>query len=282
MYKKRIKDWAIDKNVKSDKPPTSPRTRQRRDATQKDSQPSIMGTVVDTQNTSNYANSCPSLAQQSQYGTLPPAGKAVQREYQTPTTMSSPQPRNDDQYWASVDQSQGDRSYSPSLAQNGHYAQQLQTSALLGSIRDRFLEASEAITRRDTARLFEILNPAYEAMSSVAETEPAQLLAVVADLFGLLHRRPDHQDMLRQLLHYVLALVPDAVRQNQFLSCDSQVLTFLGQPGHDPVSSEPLETSYESGSRPTASPRDYNYYGQPSGAGPAFDSSSVEDRRHPY
>lgn len=282
MYKKRIKDWAIDKNMKSDKPPTSPRTRQRRDATQQDSQPSVMGTVVDSQNMSNYANSCPSSAQQSQYGTLSSPGKAVQREYQTPTTMPYPPPRNDDQCWASVDQFQNDDSYSPPLAQNRHYDEQPRTSALLGSIRDRFLEASEAITRRDTARLFEILNPAYEAMSKVAETEPAQLLAVVADLFGLLHRRPDHQDMLRQLLDYVLALVPDAVRQNQFLSCDSQVLNFLGRPGHDSVSSVPLGTAYGAGSRPTASPRDHGYYAQPSEAGPAFDNNSGGDRRHPY
>ena len=282
MYKKRIKDWAIDKNLKSDKLPTSPRTRQRRDAAQSEPQSSVRGTLTDSQNISNYVNSCPYLTQQFQDGTLPSAEEAMQTEYRIPTTILPPQQDNDSSYWASAGQSHGDGSYPPSLSQSVQLAEQALTSDSLHIIRDRFLEASEAITRRDAARLFNILNPAYDAISNVAATEATQLLAVIVDLFELLYRRTDHQDMLRQLLHYVFALIPDAVRQDQFLSCNSQVLNLLGRSGYDSPFGVPLDMAGSAGSGPTASRLDNDYYEQPSGAGLAFDSKFRGNLRHPY
>lgn len=282
MYKKRIKDWGIDKNLKSDKLSTSPRIHQRRDATPNDSQSSVRGTVAGAQKTSNYVEYCPDLAHQPQYGTSSSAEETRQREYQNPTTTLAPQQHGAGHYWASAGQSHGyGSSYSPSLAHSDQHEEQARSSYLLDSIRDRFLEASDAVTRRDTAGLFEILNPAYEAISNVSETEPTQLLAIVVDLFELLYRRPDHQDMLRQLLHYVFALVPDAVRQDQFLSYNSQVLTLLGRSGHDSPSGVQLDTAYSADSRPTASRNDYDYYEQPSEAGPTFDNRTRGDCRHP-
>lgn len=282
MYKKRIKDWGIDKNLKSDKLSTSPRIHQRRDATPNDSQSSVRGTVAGAQKKSNYVGYCPDLAHQPQYGTSSSAEEARQRECQNPTTTLAPQQHSAGHYWASAAQSHGYGSpYSPPLAQSDQLDEKARSSILLDSIRDRFLEASDAVTRRDTAGLFEILNPAYEAISKVSETEPTQLLAVVVDLFELLYRRPNHQDMLRQLLHYVFALVPDAVRQDQFLSYNSQVLTLLGQSGHDSAFDMPLDTADSADSRPAASRHDYNYYQQPSEAGPAFDNGTRGDYRHP-
>lgn len=282
MYKKRIKDWAIDKNLKSDKLLTSPRTRQRRDAVQSEPQSSVTGTVNDFQNTRDYVNSCPDPAQRSQYGTLPSAEEAMQTEYLMPTTMLLPQQSNDGHYWASADQCHGDSSCCPTLSQSAQLTEQARTSILLDGIRDRFLEASEAITQRDTARLFDILNPAYDDISHVSETEPTQLLDVIIILFELLYRRPNHQDMLRQLLHYVFALVPDAVRQNQFLSCNSQVLTLLGRSGYDSSFCVPLDAAASRASRPTASRLDYDCYEQLSGAGLALDNRLGRDCRHPY
>lgn len=282
MYKKRIKDWGIDKNLKSDKLLTSPRTHQRRDATHDYSQSGVRGNAADARRISNYVESYPDLAHQPQYGTSSSAEDARQSEYHTPATTSAPLQHSAGHYWESAGQSYGDGSYSPSLAQIDQFDEQARTSALLDSIRDRFLGASDAITRRDTAGLFEILNPAYEAISNVSETEPTRLLDVIVDLFELLYRRPSHQDMLRQLLHYVFALVPDAARQNQFLSYNSQVLTLLGRSDHDSSFGVPSDTADSADSRPTASRHDYDYYEQPSSAGPAFDNRFGGDCRHPY
>lgn len=283
MYKKRIKDWAIDKNLKSDRPLTSPRTQQRRDAMQKDSQSSVRGTMVDAPKTSHYVKTCPDLAQQLQYGSPPSAEEAMQRQYHTPTSMLPPQQQpNDNQYQASASRFHGDGFYSPSLSQSGQPDEQTRITVLLGSIQDRFLEASDAITRQDTTELFAILNPAYEAISSVSETEAPQLLAVVVDLFQLLYRRPNHQDMLRQLLQYVFALVPDAVRRDQFLSFNSQVLTLLGQSCHHSPFDVPLDTAGATSPRPTVRRSDYDHYEQPSGAGAAFDDRFGGTRTHPY
>lgn len=282
MYKKRIKDWAIDKNLKSDRPLTSTRTQQHREVTQNDPQSSVWGTVGDAQRTSNYVESYPDPAQNFQCGTLPSAEETTQREYYTPTTTLPPQQHNAGHYWASTSQPYPDGSYSSSPAQSFQLSEQARASALLGTVRDRFLEASDAITRRQTARLFEILNPAYEAMSNIAETEAAQLLATAVDLFELLYRRPNHQDMLRQLLQYLFALAPDAVRQNQFLSCDSQVLALLGRSSYDSAFSAPLDTAYVLESRPTASSQNHDYCEQRSEAGQAFDNSFGRGRRYPY
>lgn len=282
MYKKRIKDWAIDKNLKSDRPLTSPRSQQRRDATQEDSHSSVRGTAVDAPKTSHYVTSYPDFSQQVQYGSPPSAEEAMQRVYHTPGTMLPSQQPNDNQHWASVGRYHDKGSYSPSHSQSGQHGEQARNTGLLGSIQDRFLEASDAITRQDTAGLFEILNPAYESISSVSETEAPQLLAVVVEIFQLLYRRPNHQDMLRQLLQYVFALVPDAVRQNQFLSFNSQVLTLVGVPCHQSPFSMPLDTAVDTDSRSTVSRHDYDYYEQPAGAGPAFDNRFGGTRSQPY
>lgn len=282
MYKKRIKDWGIDKNLKSDKLLTSPRAQQRQDATQKDSQSGVRGTVVDAPNTNQYVESCPDFAQQFQYSSPPSAGEAMQREYHTPASMLPPQQPNNNQQWANAGPFHGDGSYSTSRSQIGQPSEQARTTILLGSIQHRFLEASDAITRQDTADLFAILNPAYEAISSVSETEATQLVAVVVDIFQLLYRRPNHQDMLRQLLQYIFALVPDAVRQNQFLSLNSQVLNLLGRSCDPSPCGVPLDTAGGTDSRPTVSGHDYDYYEQPSGAGPAFDNRFGGTRTYPY
>ncbi|KAG6356221.1 hypothetical protein INS49_015608 [Diaporthe citri] len=281
MYKKRIKDWGIDKNLKTDKLLASPRTQQRRDATQKGSQSGVRGTVVDAPNTNQYVEACSGFPQQFQHGSPPSAGEAMQREYHTPASMLPSQQPNDNQQWATAGRFHGDGSYSPWFSQSGQPSEKARTT-VLGSIQDRFLEASDAITRQDTAELFAILNPAYEAISSVSETEATQLVAVVVELFQLLYRRPNHQDMLRQLLQYVFALVPDAVRQNQFLSFNSQVLNLLGRPCHRPPLGVPLDTAGGTDSRPTVSGHDYDYYEQHSGASPTFDNRFGGTRRHPY
>lgn len=283
MYKKRIKDWGIDKNLKSDRLSTSPRSNQRQGATHIEPRSSVRGTVSEAQRISSYVEYRPELAQQPQYGTLPSAEGAMQRQYHTPTSTFAAQQHNAGYCWASPGPSHADGSYSPSRAQSFEPAEQDRNSAaLLDGIRDRFLQASDAITRRDTAGLFDILNPAYEAISNVAETEADRLLDIIVDLFELLSRRPNHQDMLRQLLHYVFALIPDAVRQNQFLSCNSQVLTLLGRSDYDSQVRVPLDTAGGTGPRPTVSPHNYDYYEQRSEAGPAFDSGFGGGHRHPY
>lgn len=283
MYKKRIKDWGIDKNLKSDRLSTSPRSNQRQGATHIEPRSSVRGTVGEAQKISNYVEYRPDLSQQPQYGTLPSAEGAMQREYHTPRATSAAQQHNTGYCWASPGPSYGDGSYSPSLAQSFELAEQDRNSSLLlDGIKDSFLQASDAITRRDTAGLFDILNPAYESISNVAETEADRLLDIIVGLFELLCKRPNHQDMLRQLLNYVFALVPDAVRQNQFLSCNSQVLTLLGRSDYDSQFGAPLDTESGTHSRSTVSPHNYNYYEQRSGAGPAFDNGFGGDRRHPY
>lgn len=283
MYKKRIKDWGIDKNLRSDRLSASPRSNQRRGATHIEPRSSVRGTVGEAQNMSNYVEYRPDLFRQPQYGTLPSAEGAIQREYHTPSSTSAAQQHNAGYCWASPGQSQADASYSPSLARSFESVEQDRSSSvLLDGIRDRFLEASDALTRRNTAGLFDILNPAYEAISNVAETEAARVLSVVVELFELLCRRPNHQDMLRQLLQYVFALVPDAARQNQFLSCNSQVLTLLGRSDYDSQFGAPLDTESGTNSRTTVSSHNYHYYEQRSGAGPAFDNGFGGGRRHPY
>jgi hypothetical protein len=284
MYKKRIKDWAIDKNLKSEKPPASPRMKQQRNSPQSQPQSGISSAAIDGQRLSNYADSSPDPYQSFQYGTRPSAEEAMQRGYHTPTTTWPLQQPGDGQHWAGVGQSHGDGSYSSSLTQSGQAGGQPPSSILLGTIRDRFLEASDAISRHDTAVLFEILNPAYEAISSVSETETTQLLAVVVDVFQLLSTRPNHQDMLRQLLQYVFALIPAAGRRNQFLSTNSQVLTLMGQSGYASPSRVPSGTACGADSRPTASSHDYNYdyYEQPTAAGPASGNRSGGYCVHPY
>lgn len=283
MYKKRIKDWGIDKNLKSDRLSTSPRSNQRQGATHIEPRSSVRGTVSEAPRISSYVECRPDLAQQPQYGTLPSAEGAMQTEYRAPTSTFAAQQHNAGYRWASPGPSHADGSYSPSLAQSFEPAEQDQNSSvLLDGIRDRFLQASDAITRRDTAGLFDILNPAYEAISNVAETEADRLVDIIVNLFELLYRRPNHQDMLRQLLQYVFALVPDAVRQNQFLSCNSQVLTLLGRSDCDSHSGAPLDTESCTNSRTTVSSHNYDYYEQRSGAGPAFDDGFGRGRRHPY
>lgn len=283
MYKKRIKDWGIDKNLKSDRLSTSPRSNERQGATHIEPRSSVRITVSEAQKMNNYVEYRPDLAQQPQYGILPSAEGAMKREYHTPTSTFAAQQHNAGYCWASPGQSHADGSYSPSLAQSFEPAEQgRNSSVLLNGIRDRFLQASDAITRQDTAVLFDILNPAYEAISNVAETEADRLLDIIVDLFEMLYRRPNHQDMLRQLLQYVFALVPDAVRQNQFLSCNSQVLTLLGRSDYDSQFGAPLDTAGGTDSRPTVSPHNYDYYEQRSGAGPAFDNGFGGNRRHPY
>lgn len=276
MYKKRIKDWAIDKNLKSEKPPGSPRRKQQRAAAQGESQSSVSSATIDTQRLRNHASSSPShLAQGFPYGAPSSAEEATQSEYHAAATAVPLQQPSYSQPWTTAGRSHGDASFTHFSAHFGQSDEQARTSVSLSSIRERFLEASDAITRRDTAVLFEILNPAYEAISNVAETEPTQLLTVVVDLFQLLHRRPNHQDILKQLLHYVLALLPDAVRQNQFLSSNSQVLNLLGRRGYASPSRIPLDAEDRAGSRPTATSREnsYDYYAQPTGTGPASNNS---------
>lgn len=269
MYKKRIKDWAIDKNLKSERPHASPRTRQQRDVPSESRPSSARSAAIGAQMLSITANSSPDPVQGFQYGTRPSAEGSTQGEYYTPGAML---PLQQGQYRADAGQSYGDYSYYSSISQGGQSGEQARNSVLLSSIRDRFLEASDAIARHDTTVLFEILNPAYEAISSVAETETAQLLTVVVDLFQVLSRRPNHQDMLRQLLHYVFALVPDAVRQNQFFSSNSQVLALLGQSGSAFPSSMSLDTAGGTNSRLAVPTQKYTYYEQPSGAGSASGS----------
>lgn len=276
MYKKRIKDWAIDKNLKSEKPPGSPRRKQQRAAAQGESQSSVSSATIDTQRLRNHASSSPShLVQGSPYGVRSSAEEATQSEYHAPATAVPLQQPSYSQPWTTAGRSHGDASFTHFSAHFGQSDEQARTSVSLSSIRERFLEASDAITRRDTAVLFEILNPAYEAISNVAETEPTQLLAVVVDLFQLLHRRPNHQDILKQLLHYVFALLPDAVRQNQFLSSNRQVLNLLGRRGYASPSRVPLDAEDRAGSRPPATSREnsYDYYAQPTGTGPTSNSS---------
>jgi hypothetical protein len=246
MYKKRIKDWAIDKNLKSEKPPGSPRTRHQRDSTQSQSGPGVSSAATDASELSNHVRSSPGPAHDFPYETHPAAGGIVQGEYHTCANTSAPQ-----QPWTSGAQFHSEGSYTNSLAQSGHCSEQPRPSILLGSIRDRFLEASHAITRQDTAVLFEILNPAYEAISSVSEVESTQLLTLVADLFQLLYSRPNHQGMLRQLLGYVFALFPGAGHRNQFLSTNGQVLALLGRSGgYDAlVSNGPFDTAGGTDSR---------------------------------
>ncbi|KAG8156936.1 hypothetical protein KVR01_013158 [Diaporthe batatas] len=252
MYKKRIKDWAIDKNHKSER---SPRTRQQRDLPGEPHSSSVRSVAIGPQRLRNPTfNPSPGPVQAYQYGTRPPAEGSTQRGYpnHTPGTMQPPQ--QGQPYWAAGTSQPNSDGYGYGsyhtcpFPQSGHasISEQPRTSppsspssssaALLSSIRDRFLEASDAITRRDTtADLFGILNPAYEAISAVAASEAGtsteQLLAAVADLCRLLAGRPDHRDMLRQLLQYVLALVPGAARSGRFLSGDGVVLAVLGQAG---------------------------------------------------
>ncbi|KAI3400892.1 hypothetical protein diail_1583 [Diaporthe ilicicola] len=277
MYKKRIKDWAIDKNQKSDRAFNTPRTKQQRDATQSGSQCSVRGTADNSQEISNHIGYCSDPAQQPQDVVLPSSEEDMERRYTDPEVMLPPQQQDDGQYWSRASQSHDDDSFPASLSQNGQPADPVRASVLLSSIRHRFLAASDTVLRRDTARLFEILNPAYEAMSEVADTEAEQLLSVVVDLFELLHRRSNHQDMLRQLLHYVLALVPDAVRQNEYLSRDRQVLSLLEQsePEHPvDVSLDPADGTV-SGSR-------HNCYEQAPGDGVVFDTRSGGECAYPY
>ncbi|KAL1872735.1 hypothetical protein Daus18300_004281 [Diaporthe australafricana] len=268
MYKKRIKDWAIDKNLKSDRFLNTPRVRQQRDATHEESQPSVRDAVNDAQGTSNYIELHPLPARQFQDGILPPAGEDRQRRYTDPAVTLPPQQRNDVQRWSSASQFHDDNASSPSLPQDGQVGDQVRTWFLLSSIRHRFLAASDTILRRDTTRLFDILNPAYEAISELAETEAEELLSVVVDLFELLHRRSNHQDMLRQLLHYVFTLIPEAVRQNHFLSRNSQVLSLLKQPDSDSSTGVSLDLAGATDSTVAAPRRDC--YEQPCGAGPSI------------
>ena len=214
--------------------------------------------MTDAQELSNYVNSSSDLTQHFQYGSRPSAEDAAQGDYHTPTTMVPLQQLNDGQHWARTGQFHGDGSYTPSFARNRQLGEETRISSLLGSIWDRFLDASDAITRHDTAGLFEILNPAYEAISNVSETETTQLLALIVDLFQLLYRRPNHQDILRQLLHYVFALIPDAGRQNLFLSSNSQVLNLLGRRGYASPPGAPLDAAGGTDPRPTAPPNDYD------------------------
>ncbi|KAJ0108060.1 hypothetical protein J7T55_007179 [Diaporthe amygdali] len=270
MYKKRIKDWAIDKNLKSDNGLNAHRTKQQRYSTQ-DSHFGVREPLADAQEISNYVRYSPDIAHRFQDGSLPSAEETMQREYSTPLTMLPTEQPNDDQYWASAGRFHEVTSFSSPLhAQSGQFGERDRASVLLYSIRHRFLEASDAMMRRDTARLFDILNPAYEAISEVAEAEAEQLLSVVAHLFELLHERPNHQDMLRQLLHYVFALIPDAVRQSQLLSRNSQVLALLGQSGYDSLFGVPLDLAGTTDSN-AAAPR-HGCYEQPSEARPAFDT----------
>lgn len=88
--------------------------------------------------------------------------------------------------------------------------------------------------------------------------------------------------MLRQLLQYVFALVPDAVRQNQFLSSNSQVLTLLGLSCHHSPLGVPLDTAVGTDPRSTVSRHDYDYYEQASAAAPTYDNRFEGARTHPY
>lgn len=271
MYKKRIKDWAIDKNLKSDKVLNTPRVKQQRDATHEDSQPNDGDAVVEL---------CPHRARQLQDGILPSVGEDRQRRYTDPAVTLHQQQRNDGQRWSSASQFHDDNAASVSLTRNEQVGDQVRTWFLLSSIRHRFLAASDTVLRRDTTRLFDILNPAYEAISELAETEAEKLLAVVVDLFELLHRRSNHEDMLRQLLHYVFTLVPEAVRQNHFLTRDSEVLSLLKQPGSESSTGVSWELAGGTDSTLAASRRDS--YEQPCGAGPVIDIKFEGDYTYPY
>lgn len=275
MYKKRIKDWAIDKNQKSERPHASPRTRQHRDLPGESQSSSVRSAAIGAPQLSiSAASSSPGLVQSFQYDTRPSAEGAMQTGYHIPGTMLPSQ--QGQQQWTGASQPYSECPFTSSVSQQGQFGQQSRTSALLSSIRDRFLEASDAITRHDTAVLFEILNPAYETISSVAETETAQLLAVIVEIFQMLSRRPNHQDILRQLLDYTFALIPDAGRQNQFLSSNSQVLALLGQAGYASPSSGSmsLDTTGATASRLTVPPQNYGYYEQPARTGSASGSRS--------
>lgn len=260
MYKKRIKDWAIDKNLRSERPhaaSSSPRTKQQRHLPSESQSSSATSPAVGAQEPSLSAvdSSSGSLVHNFQYGTRPPAEGAAWSGYHTPGTIV-PSQQGGGQHWAVPSQSN-------SSPQSRQCSGQAGTSPSLSSIRDRFLAASDAIARHDIAVLFEILNPAYEAISTVPETETTQLLAVIGDLFRILSRRPNHQDVLRQLLQYVFALVPDSWRQNEFLSTDSRVLALLGRSGYAFTSHMPLDTAGGINSGSTMPTYSYGYYGQP-------------------
>jgi hypothetical protein len=229
MYKSRIWKWGLDKKLKGDEVLAILHLKRERDAMDKRSEFRIRGQLVDLDNINRYLKRNPGLMQRYRSGQMPSIQTKLEVECRTP----SPSPT---------------RALAPSLdMQNTEAILALFRDYVDGSfsggawnciydvkcvssrpIKDRsndlferviasFALVNRCMMRGDNFSIQSMLNPSFDSLKEIVETESPVFIVRTVCLLWYLERHHKH-DLLRMVIKYLSGLVPIVLGPNHIMT----------------------------------------------------------------
>lgn len=228
MYKSRIWKWGLDKKLKSDEVLAILILKSERDALNRPSQFTIRGQPVDLDNITRYVRRNPQLMARLRAGQQPSIQTTLEVQCRTPSpepgrSLTPPTESYRIEEVLNLFSNYVDGSFSSGAwdCEYNDYCVSIRPSDRSDELFERviasFALVNRCMMREDKISISAILNPAFESLKEIIETQSPVFVVRTVCLLWYLDRHHKN-DLLRLVMDYLAGLVPIVLGQHHIMS----------------------------------------------------------------
>ena len=228
MFKSRIWKWGLDKKLKSDEVLAILILKSERDAMNKPSQFTIRGQPVDLDNITRYVRRNPQLMARLRAGQMPSIQTTLEVQCRSPSpepgrSLTPPTESYRVEEVLSLFRNYVDGSFTSGAwnCEYNDYCVSIRPSDRSDELFERviasFALVNRCMMREDKISISAILNPAFESLKEIIETQSPVFVVRTVCLLWYLDRHHKN-DLLRLVMDYLAGLVPIVLGQHHIMS----------------------------------------------------------------